>query len=332
MSVDTSLGADSTVDVAATSEASPASFSSLLDAYDAVLMESSDEDSGQQSDGTGLDNDIVEDGVGPDEGDYETVESNGWDWREYASKPVTVKINGEETEVPLEELRNGYMRQQDYTFKTQQVAEERKLAEWAKEFQARFSEDPKQMVRMLASAVGAQLDGGTEQAEPDPFADLLASDPELAPVANTIKQQNQMIQALHQELSALKGEFGRTVQETESERNLRLVKEEISEMKGKFEDFDEMQVLQVAAKTGLDLESSYLLLKGAEWQKSKSDPVGQQTEKPQAAPQRPVNPEKKKVAQTVTNSRFAGTPSTDGDQYSTFAELFDIVARTEGAG
>jgi hypothetical protein len=324
------LGVESPVEAVTDSSPTAASFSSLLDAYDAVLMES-DDSTDQQVDDTGA-NDAIVDGAEPDDGDFTTESFDGWDWKEFSNKPVAVKVNGQETEVPLEELRNGYMRQQDYTLKTQELAESRKLAEWAKEFQTRFSEDPQQMVRMLASAVGADLGQGNVEVESDPFAELLASDPELAPVANTIKRQNQIIETLYSELSELKNEFGRTRDESESERNLRLVKEEISQMKTEFQDFDEMQVLPIAARTGLDLKASYLLLKGAEWQKSQTNPSASQTlDTAPPAAKRVVDPNKKKAAQAVTNSRFAGTPSTDGDQYSTFSELFDIVARTEGA-
>lgn len=38
---------------------------------------------------------------------------------------VTVKINGEDVEVPLSELKNGYQRQADYTKKTQELAGQR---------------------------------------------------------------------------------------------------------------------------------------------------------------------------------------------------------------
>lgn len=41
----------------------------------------------------------------------------------------TVKINGEESTVTLDELRNGYQRQADYTNKTKALAEERKTVE-----------------------------------------------------------------------------------------------------------------------------------------------------------------------------------------------------------
>ena len=42
---------------------------------------------------------------------------------------VTVKINGQDVDVKLSELKNGYQRQADYTRKTMEVAEQRKTAE-----------------------------------------------------------------------------------------------------------------------------------------------------------------------------------------------------------
>ena len=41
----------------------------------------------------------------------------------------TIKVDGEDTEVTLEELQNGYSRQRDYTRKTQELAEQRKAIE-----------------------------------------------------------------------------------------------------------------------------------------------------------------------------------------------------------
>merc|ERR1712224_646361 len=38
----------------------------------------------------------------------------------------TIKVDGEEQEVTLEELQNGYSRQRDYTRKTQELAQQRK--------------------------------------------------------------------------------------------------------------------------------------------------------------------------------------------------------------
>ena len=48
---------------------------------------------------------------------------------EEAPQTFTVKIDGKEVEVSLDELKNGYQRQQDYTKKTMEVSESRKAAE-----------------------------------------------------------------------------------------------------------------------------------------------------------------------------------------------------------
>ena len=44
-------------------------------------------------------------------------------------KTVTIKIDGKEVEVTLDELKNGYQRQSDYTRKTMEAAEQRKAAD-----------------------------------------------------------------------------------------------------------------------------------------------------------------------------------------------------------
>ena len=41
----------------------------------------------------------------------------------------TIKVDGEDVEVTLDELQNGYSRQRDYTRKTQELAEQRKSFE-----------------------------------------------------------------------------------------------------------------------------------------------------------------------------------------------------------
>lgn len=50
-----------------------------------------------------------------------------------ASQTFKVKVNGEEVEVPLDELLKGYSREQDYTRKTQAIAEERKAIQSEKQ-------------------------------------------------------------------------------------------------------------------------------------------------------------------------------------------------------
>jgi hypothetical protein len=296
-------------------------YDDLLSAYDAVMVENQQPDD-EEFEGTG-DDGLEETHDDETEKSLEPENVEGWNWQEFASNQIPLKIDGEEVSVPLEELRNGYMRQADYTRKTQEVAEVQKLAEWAREFQDRFSQDPHGMVRMLSAALG-EPDG--EYEEPDPFGDIIANDPELAPFAQTIQQQQQMIAELRSELSALGGKTIRTESEIQLQKNVELVRQEIQQVKARYDDFDEMQVLPIAAETGMDLTTSYFIWKGNQAANS-SQPAVQQKSEP--APTKKVSSEKKRATQPVTNSRFSGEPSTDGEQYDTFAELFEIVARTE---
>lgn len=83
----------------------------------------------------------------------------------------TIKVNGEEIEVTLEELQKGYSRTQDYTRKTQQLAEQRKQAE--AETEAVRAE--RQQYSQLLEAMRAQVAASQPQ-EPD-WEKLRKSDP-----------------------------------------------------------------------------------------------------------------------------------------------------------
>jgi hypothetical protein len=79
--------------------------------------------------------DDIEEGEEPDEveedeGESEDEEEPEEDDEEPAEPPkFTVKVDGEEVEVTLDELQKGYSRTKDYTRKTMELAEQRKAAE-----------------------------------------------------------------------------------------------------------------------------------------------------------------------------------------------------------
>ena len=71
--------------------------------------------------------DVEYEEVGDDESEYEDVEEEAPVVEE--EQRYRVKAGDDEAEVTLDELKNSYMRNADYTRKTQQVAEQRKAAE-----------------------------------------------------------------------------------------------------------------------------------------------------------------------------------------------------------
>ena len=115
---------------------------------------------------------------------------------------ITVKVNGEEIEVTLEELRNGYSRQSDYTRKSQELAERRKNIEALEQEITAEREQYAELLPRMREQLQQQL-----QAEPD-WDKLYEQNPveavKLERKWQQVKQQReQQIQAVHAEQQRL---------------------------------------------------------------------------------------------------------------------------------
>lgn len=127
----------------------------------------------------------------------------------YNDHLVKIKVNGEEREVPLAELRNGYMRQADYTVKTQDLANQRDQLKNAIEIEEAFKRNPELATMALAEYYGFTPLGGTVQQDTGGWGDEDAQpDPAMLKIAElerTIKQlvTTQSEQYLDQEAQAL---------------------------------------------------------------------------------------------------------------------------------
>ena len=104
----------------------------------------------------------VEDAPEEDSAEEQSEESEEPEEQEQA-QTFTVKVDGKEVAVTLEELQNGYSRTQDYTRKTQQIAEVRKQVE--QETQAVRAE--RQQYAQLLGALQAQLQATEPQVDLD---------------------------------------------------------------------------------------------------------------------------------------------------------------------
>ena len=62
--------------------------------------------------------------------------------QEPAGESYTVKVDGSEEQVSLDELRDGYQRQADYTRKTQELASERSRLQQAEAIVQSLEADP----------------------------------------------------------------------------------------------------------------------------------------------------------------------------------------------
>ncbi len=117
----------------------------------------------------------------------------------------TVKINGEEIEVPIDELRKGYSRQADYTLKTQQLAEQRREAR--SELSA-LNAERAQYANVLAG-LQEQLQSSTvepdwnalREADPNAYAVEWAAHQQRSEQQNAIAaEQNRLRQIQHQQM------------------------------------------------------------------------------------------------------------------------------------
>ena len=151
----------------------------------------------------------------------EEVEEEEYDVVAEEDLKYTIKVDGEELEVGIDELKNGYQRQADYTRKSQALAEQRKETENIQSERMQLEQD-RQMyangLQMLQEQQSAKLndfsnvDWETLKQE-DPYQYMIKKD-ELRDaqekVQNVAQQQQHIQQEQMQQQQAAKSEFVRT--------------------------------------------------------------------------------------------------------------------------
>ena len=172
-------------------------------------------DESSQEDGEASETDDVDEtdeDIDADEEDAELLEDEETDDEEpeVAQETFTIKVDGEEVSVDLQELKNGYSRQADYTKKSQALAGERKA----------FQQDrdavtvERQQYAQLLGALQTQI-GALEEAPPD-FDQMYDQDPIEA--ARQERQWNKRQQERHQKLAAIQAEQHRVGAATQKEQ------------------------------------------------------------------------------------------------------------------
>ena len=111
----------------------PMNMAEAADALAGMLPDEGQEESSEAQlpdEGAAGDEELLDDAdASSDETDPEQSEEEGDSEEEDQPQVFTVKVDGKEVDVTLEELQKGYSRTQDYTRKTQQIAEVRKQTE-----------------------------------------------------------------------------------------------------------------------------------------------------------------------------------------------------------
>lgn len=143
--------------------------------------------------------------VATDEVDDEADESDDEEGEVEEQQPEVrvfkVKVDGEEVEVPEDELLRGYSRTQDYTRKTQALAEQRKQAE--QEYEAVRAERAQyaQLLDRLSSKLEAEpeVDESLQYTDPIAYAQQLSAYMQAQQQKQVIAQEQQRLSALEQQ-------------------------------------------------------------------------------------------------------------------------------------
>lgn len=155
-------------------------------------------------------------------------------------------VNGPEM-VTLDELQKGYMRQADYTRKTQAAAEAAKRVEVLDRFESQLDSDPEGTLRELAAAYGVNLDGTPLGGDADDDDD---GEP-LSPEAKAIQELNEWKRQMEQRVAS--DEDARLMAQVDSELEALKVDNEDP-------DLDENAVLEIAVNENVgNLQAAYLL-------------------------------------------------------------------------
>lgn len=232
--------------------------------------------------------------------DQDVTDEDVFDFDAIKDKLVEVRVGGETFEVPLGELKNGYMRQADYTRKTQALAKEADMVRWAHELQSAFQQDPTGTLQYLAGQLGVKFG--------DPEEDFV--DPEVKPIVDELRRTQMELDELR-----------RKTEQFDQERVNQEVRAELESMRSRYSDFDPQVVLPIAIETGLDMEKAYKLwkadrleadLKTSEQAKAKAEAAAARREKARKAAT--------KVSKGAT--RVVGESDDSWKQFDSFEDIF----------
>lgn len=272
------------------------------------------EDVSDETSDTEVDDDDIEDIDVDEDSDEESEvdedvsdETSEFDFEAIKDQLVEITVRGQTSKVPLAELRNGYMRQADYTQKTQQIAADMQVVNWAKEMQAAFAKDPAATIRELQEHFNLLDDSDDE------YSDL---DPEVQPLAKAVKAQEREIVRLQRAAQA----NAEAAQQAQVQAGVRA---ELETMKSTYADFDPKIILPLAIAEQLTMVQAYKIWKADQVANGAKVSAATKAKAEEAAERRA---KAKRVA--AKTAKGGSNKSTTGDDswksFDTFEELFEF--------
>ena len=212
----------------------------------------------------------------------------------------TVKVDGSEEQVSLEELRDGYQRQSDYTRKTQELASERKRLQQAEAIVTSLEADPEGTMSALADAFGISTNQASKTTEVDPYSAAWGDD--------TPDPTEDRIRGLEQKLAA-----------QDRVHRRQQVEKQVEDLKGQYGEFDAHDLFQHALANKItNLEAALTHMR--------YDDVSRRAQKLEQDQERT---EAKRDASVVTpsGSKQAGSSKAAPEKVSSIREAFENAKR-----
>ena len=135
------------------------------------------------------------------------------------------------TVISLEEAAQGYMRQRDYTQKTQDLANQRRIAQRGADLLQALDTDPKATVELIAETYKVQV--------PQASAPATATN-EWGETIESSTHDTAEVAALKSEVQQLRGTVGNVAQQQQRS----VLMNEIAEVQGRYGDFDQDVILR----------------------------------------------------------------------------------------
>lgn len=206
----------------------------------------------------------VDDGLGAAEGatdDGQSIDQAVAEDREYldldqfGNAYARVKVDGQEIEVPLSEALQGYSRTQDYTRKTQELAQQRQQAQEALAIKQALDADPETAMLILSRRYGIQVPTQTppvpvERDWEQPSYDDGDDNPYMDPAERRIMQLEARQRQIDEDLAR------RQARE--------VIGTQVNALKSRYQASEEdvQQVIQVAMANRMGPESFDMIYKG----------------------------------------------------------------------
>ena len=177
--------------------------SGSFDAVNAMMGILSDESQEVRDDQAEPEDEVVAADEADDEAE-ESEEVEGEEESQPQARTFKVKVDGEEVEVPEDELLKGYSRTQDYTRKTQQLAEQRKAAEAEYEQVRNERQQYAQLLGQLSAKLESapEVDDSLQYTDPIAYAQQVAQYYQWENQRQAVAQEKQRLSAVQQQEQA----------------------------------------------------------------------------------------------------------------------------------